>query len=170
MNMNMDNGELLEIEKYHTQLIDGNILANALRFVFLCPGIGEKELINLRVRDVKNPNGEIANGVMLEKGRVPLLKKAKKLIKNHLRYLFDNGFNLARNAFLFPRGNKLGYTNQEQLRRDIKKIVDFLTVKNHSFQREDITIASIRHQAIDEYYAMLGREHYLYLNDELKSV
>jgi len=31
--MDMDKGEFLEIEKYHTKDIDGNVLANALRFV-----------------------------------------------------------------------------------------------------------------------------------------
>ena len=46
--MDIDKGEFLEIEKYHTQDIDGNILANALRFVFVCPGVEEKELIRLQ--------------------------------------------------------------------------------------------------------------------------
>ena len=41
--------DILEIEKYHTEDIDGEVLANALRLVSLCPGIGKMELIKLQI-------------------------------------------------------------------------------------------------------------------------
>lgn len=167
--MDMDKGEFLEIEKYHTKDIDGNVLANALRFVFLCPGVDEKDLIRLQIRDVKNPNGEIASGIILDKGRAPLFEKAKNLMRKHLGYLYDNGYNLARNAPLFPKGNKLGYSNSKELQRDLKKIVDFLSIQNDYFQRDTINIDRISHRVMDEYYTTLGREHYLFLRDELKT-
>ena len=167
--MEMDKGEFLEIEKYHTEDIDGTILANALRFVFVCPGVDEKELITLQIRDVKNPNGEIASGVMLDRGRSPLSEKAKNLMRKHLDYLYDNGYDLARYAPLFPKGNKLRYSNGKELQRDLKKVVEFLSIQNDYFQRDTINIDRISHRAMDEYYTILGKEHYLFLRDELKS-
>jgi len=144
-------------------------LANALLFVFLCPGVGEKELIRLQIRDVKNPNGEIASGVILDKGRAPLSEKAKNFIRKHLSYLYDNEYNQLRNAPLFPKGNKLGYSNGKELQRDLKKVVNFLSIQNDYFQRDTINIDRISHRAMDEYYTILGKEHYLFLRDELKT-
>ena len=168
--MNMDKAELLEIEKYHTEDVDGEILANALRFVSLCPGLGKKELIKLQIRDVKNPNGEIVNGIMLDKGRVPLFENAKTLIRKHLAYLSEKVYNLTRSAPLFPRRNKLGYRNSTELQKDLKNIVNYLAIQNDYFQGDGIDIDRISSWAMDEYYTRLGREHYLFLKDEGKRI
>lgn len=91
-----------QIRNYgRTKNIDGPLLANAVRFVYLT-FIKKSELINLEIRNVVGKGGEILNEIKIGRGEIPLSQNAKDHIVKHLRYLKDKGYNTTRAQPLFP--------------------------------------------------------------------
>jgi len=156
--MNLNETEFLEIEKFNTTTIDGKVIANMLRFVEKCPGFKQKELIELRIQDIKNQNGGFVDSIQVVRsrrtGRVYISSNdVKNFLQEHLEYLLTNYNGIRDDHPLFPTKRRLKYSDRK-LKYDFEKIEEYLTDRlNHDFfMWYSIKIDTIRHEAIYDYY------------------
>jgi integrase len=113
-----------EIEKPRTRRtlkphIDLKVLSAAVKLVYYC-GLKKGEIINLKVKDVRDIQGLILNEILAgEKNingqtvKLLLSDTAKEILQDHFAYLKKRGYSLARNAPLFPTPGRTFYTDRK---------------------------------------------------------
>jgi len=96
-----------KVEEYgKDDYIDGQILANALKFVFWT-GLKRSKFPILKIGDVTcQGTGEIVSGIEIGHREVIIFEDLKTLIQNHLAYLKIAGYKTTRAQPLFPKTRK----------------------------------------------------------------
>jgi hypothetical protein len=141
--------ELCErIEQGSTPFIDGNILSVLVMVCFFC-GLKKQELIDLKIRDVINRDGNLLDIITIQKLGVPLTDDAKTILRRHLNYLQNKGYKRLRSSPLFPKKDKGSYT-PKKLQYDLQEFLAPLP--------ENIRLEKIRQSGICRYYDQLRDE------------
>lgn len=101
--------------------IDGEVLANLLELCHIS-GLTKKELINLRIGDVKS-KGIIREQIRLGRKEDPPLRGtlAEYLIERHYRYLEAKGYSRRSNSPLFPTKTSKEFYDPSKLQKHLEK-------------------------------------------------
>jgi hypothetical protein len=134
-----------KIKNGNSRHIDGKILSCLIELAFHC-ALKKKELINLRIGDVVDNDGQIRDGIERTKGRVHLSDNAKRVIQETLVHLAKvESYRTDLDSPLFPDKDGGKYSNRK-LSRHIERYVG-----KHS----ESTLEKIRQAGICRFYESL---------------
>lgn len=110
--------------------IDSKMLSNMLKMAFFL-SLNKSEVLNLKIGDVIDQNGQIKDKILTTKDPIPLSGDVKQLIIDHQKYLIsDENYKDQSDAFLFQnkKGKKYG-ESARQLRDTFKFFKPFQTLR-----------------------------------------
>ena len=120
--------------------IDGKMLSNMLNIAFFL-ALKKGEVLNLKIGDVIDLNGQVKNEIQIGEDRIPLSKDDEQLIIDHLKHLrSDENYKDQSDAFLFQskKGEQYGEAAR-QLRNTFNIDRPFQKLREASIKNKSLT-------------------------------